>query len=790
MFLPKIPYQDRKVRQQTVRFGGLNLNDTRDSGQFANTSGVSTRLYPVLSPRLGRAMNNHYPSATTIYAYDGLIVVNGTDLYYDGEKVGTVSEGKKQFAVVNTKLCIWPDKRYLDLQSLRFGLLEDSVSLPAGSVTFTANGLTVNVNEDVLGEDTTGLGYDSTSDTYATVYSSLMWDAVTGWEKSGQQEKKIENIAIGDLIIPGIPISGNYVIPTRPDGGAYTVDENDAGIFLRVTRNNVRATNTTYTWEEYSTDRVTTTSYTEVEYDPYYVGYYDKNYCDLHFTGGWKYTFNTNTGRFYVDGEPFGDLYGSKGSYLSTDGGRTMQQYWAVWDSGREQYHVSCINHGSSSTSSTSTVQGSTFYGYVYGHAGDYPRNGAQGGYWYTNRQLYSEAGTAAVSYRIVDVSQTIGLLSSKFHPGDHVTIRGCVTLPQNNTPEGSDIIVAAATARSVTFNDVEFTPGLESAGTVEIVRPIPDMDYICASNNRLWGVSSQDRTIYASALGNPASFYEYGDGEATASYAVAVGTDGNWTGICAYSGGVLCWKEDVLHKVVGSFPADYQVYEYHIPGVQDGGWDSLVVINEVLYYKGVKGVYAFNGSVPTLISAALGDRTYKYAVAGGNDLTYRISMQNPDGEWRTYVYDIQRGIWVCADALRVLSYTNLRGNVMALTSTGEIYQLDVNPAGYDSTNTEDRIPVDWTAELVPFDDQSHVTKGYTRLLLRVETEPKTWLKVYIREDEKPWRLATTITPGKPLQTVPLRLGRCDRFAVRFEGHGNVRIRSMVREFTAGSEIM
>lgn len=76
----------------------------------------------------------------------------------------------------------------------------------------------------------------------------------------------------------------------------------------------------------------------------------------------------------------------------------------------------------------------------------------------------------------------------------------------------------------------------------------------------------------------------------------MAVGTEGEFTGCIAYSSTVLFWKENCLHKVLGSYPAQYEIYTYTVPGIQKGSEKSLAVINETLFYKGRNGVYAYSG--------------------------------------------------------------------------------------------------------------------------------------------------------------------------------------------------
>lgn len=174
------------------------------------------------------------------------------------------------------------------------------------------------------------------------------------------------------------------------------------------------------------------------------------------------------------------------------------------------------------------------------------------------------------------------------FKAGDAIEITGCTTYASNN---GSHII-RSLSGRTLTFDKDIFKAGAE-AGTVLMERKVPDLTCICECDNRIWG--GEGTTIWASALGDPTNFYVY-DGLSTDSYAVAVGTDGAFTGCVAYGSTVLFWKEDCVHKVLGNYPAQYEIYTYTVPGVQEGSEKSLCIINETLFYKGRSGVYAYTG--------------------------------------------------------------------------------------------------------------------------------------------------------------------------------------------------
>lgn len=80
------------------------------------------------------------------------------------------------------------------------------------------------------------------------------------------------------------------------------------------------------------------------------------------------------------------------------------------------------------------------------------------------------------------------------FSPGDAVTISGCTRHPENNkTPIIREI---SEDGQELKFYENVF--GLEGSeekpagymepGTITIARTLPDMDYICVNDNRLWG--------------------------------------------------------------------------------------------------------------------------------------------------------------------------------------------------------------------------------------------------------------------------------------------------------------
>lgn len=116
--------------------------------------------------------------------------------------------------------------------------------------------------------------------------------------------------------------------------------------------------------------------------------------------------------------------------------------------------------------------------------------------------------------------------------------------------------------------------------------------------------------------------------------------------------GYVLFFKENTIHKIYGSRPADYQVVSTQCRGVAKGASRSLSVINETLYYLSCEGVMAWDGSLPVNVSTML-DRTSlmnaRYAAGAALDARYYLYTRVPQATGpraRLLVYDTERKLW------------------------------------------------------------------------------------------------------------------------------------------------
>ena len=117
MHLPYLRSRKQKTEKQTIAFRGVNYGEGGQDGQLEDSRNITAERFPCLSPRKGRTAEDGYDNVTAAYYKNGWFLVNGTDLLRDGVKIGTVTAGEKQFASINTKVIIFPDKIMYDLET-------------------------------------------------------------------------------------------------------------------------------------------------------------------------------------------------------------------------------------------------------------------------------------------------------------------------------------------------------------------------------------------------------------------------------------------------------------------------------------------------------------------------------------------------------------------------------------------------------------------------------------------------------------------------------------------------
>lgn len=408
---------------------------------------------------------------------------------------------------------------------------------------------------------------------------------------------------------------------------------------------------------------------------------------------------------------------------------------------------------------------------------------------------VIEDIGDMAAEESLEDVEVTIttstltfpsGNFSAKFFIGDAVQIKA-----KGEGTEDLNIsaVIQAITATSITFPDETFISLIAEGETekkitvdsITVDRSCPDLDFVMEAGNRLWGVSNKDNTIYACKLGDPTNWTYYQNTSLDSFYATQ-GTDGEWTGCAAYSKHLLFFKEDYIHKVYGSTPASYQIETAQCHALEKGSSKSVAIINETVLYKSRLGIMAYSGGVPMLISENFGTDIYTDAVAGTDGIKYVVSVLE-GGEPRLLVYDMERFLWHKEDHMRARDFCYHDGRLLCINDDdNKIYEMI--PSG----EVEEKEPIEWMAELGPFDEFIEDKKVYSRLKMRLQLADLAELAVMISIDGGDWERIEHLNAEYDRAIVlPIVPRRCDKFAVRFEGKGRCRIESLVREYRQGT---
>ena len=382
------------------------------------------------------------------------------------------------------------------------------------------------------------------------------------------------------------------------------------------------------------------------------------------------------------------------------------------------------------------------------------------------------EASYTATGLVFTDCTITTTGEDWPFRVGDAVEITGCSKEGNNKTP-----IVRAVEGKVLTFSENALEAGEES-GEVTLKRNVPDLDFICESNYRLWGTKGD--TIYGSKYMDPLNFF-HNDGIAKDSYTIEVGTEGEFTGCIPYGQHICFFKENVLHKLYGSKPSNYQLVTSRVHGVQAGCERSMCMVNEQLIYKGVNGVYVYTGGVPDLLTENFGSRRFTDGVAACDGERYYISMQE-NGTWHLYVYDVLKDIWLEEDDTQAVDMAYHEGEIYLLCADGTLQRIDREGSREDIT---------WSLTFCPFNETMDERKGYSRFSMRVDMEAGAWLSVDVKTDrDSRWsEVYTTHNERARTISIPIRPTRCDSVSIRVRGQGECTIKAFVREFTVGSDV-
>ncbi len=385
--------------------------------------------------------------------------------------------------------------------------------------------------------------------------------------------------------------------------------------------------------------------------------------------------------------------------------------------------------------------------------------------------------------------------IGTGFSRYDGVTISGATapdgandTIKEQVATLNNTVVLYEATENYIVvlgLLDAAFT---QNNGVFKVSRDVPEMDFVIESGNRLWGckygvVNSETvNEIYCCVLGDFKNWKRY-LGVSTDAWAAGVGSDGQFTGAITHLGYPLFFKDNCIHKVYPSASGAHQITTVNARGVQNGSEDSLVVVNEVLFYKSSVDVCSFSGSLPTNVSTALGVEHYKNARAGACGDKYVLNMQDSDNEWHFFVLDTLKGVWLREDDAQIEFFAQKDHDLYWIDSENKLWTM----RGMEGEPEED---IEWAAEsgIIGF---NYPDKKYlSRFNFRMELGKGAKLDFYMQYDSKPEWIHQGHIERTDLRTftLPIRPRRCDHLRIRIEGEGEFKLYSIAKILEIGSD--
>lgn len=384
---------------------------------------------------------------------------------------------------------------------------------------------------------------------------------------------------------------------------------------------------------------------------------------------------------------------------------------------------------------------------------------------------LVPEDDTDSKIYR--QVTDLNGSKTIYFRGDDYIVVMGLLSQAQNALDEGTTVSV-----------------GIE----------IPDMDYVCESNNRLWGckyglVDGQIvNEIYASKLGDFRNWRSY-MGLSTDSWTASVGTDGPFTGAITQRGYPVFFKENCIHRISGNTPSSFSIQTTIARGVQRGSWRSLAVVAENIYYKARDAVMIYDGNMPQPISTQLGEILYADARAGVLKDKYYISMRDANNHWVMFAYDTTHNTWWKEDSTKALGFG---------AAEDELFFIDENAntlVSVRGTVGDAEADFDWAAEFdlygahytrsSNYDDPTRVrNEKYVSLFkIRIALDEKAYMRLWIKYNEGRYEFKGE-RRGDRLRTfvLPVIPKRCDHIRFKLTGHGGATVYGISRMMEVGGD--
>ena len=414
---------------------------------------------------------------------------------------------------------------------------------------------------------------------------------------------------------------------------------------------------------------------------------------------------------------------------------------------------------------------------------------------------VFSAALDQWQSVPTVYVKVSAANIGAGFKANDGVTFSGLGAL------DGTHVIRKVAADNSFVVITGIIPQKISATSGVTLTRKVPNLDYVCEQNNRLWGCrygqqgDAYVNEIYACALGDPTNWHQF-DGTSMDSYTVNLGSAGAFTGMTSHLGYVMAFKEEVIHKLYGNYPANFQVADTRARGVALGSSKSIAITQEQLIYLSPTDVCVMGTGLPSGASDALSAMDLRNGVGGIYERKYYLGCKDRDGNNHLLVYDTDNNIWYREDDIEVLYAASCDGDLYLIANATinkkrgcYLFSVSGNKDRYSDGGGDDGVMSTedvngWSLEsgLIGLKYPEH--KYISQIMIRLEALDDATIScdvMYDNEDE--WRnVYEQSVKKKDNVRISVRPRHCDTMRYRLSGTGKVRLYSIVKHTETAEE--
>lgn len=740
--LPAIPSRAKQTLMTTA-FLGLNKGLSIADGEFADMQNLTADQFPVLTTRQKRAAvkwdgtggKTTFENPQGMMGTDKLVIIDGGRVYVDGDVIAGVTLSTeesmlpKHMVGMGAYVCIWPDKKYINIHNP-----EDCGDMGRS----WAAGSGQEISAMMCRKD--GTDYDMTQITVGDTAPEEPADEQMWLDTSGENDVLKQYSAMHaewiQVATTFIKLQADGIGKGLKDADVVWIEGAEAS-----SGNEVAAL----------ADMVYPFTGTDF--------YLYSSFSTTH-QGGTKYVSTTatlvsRTQVITVSGIPDGAKVKSA----------VLQVHCTAGEYGAALRTVNGINMAFGDNEVPIEVSGNGDVSLLFK--------------WQSNN-------TASVSGKHGGTCSFTGIkllvtCESGSSGGESTTDLSFLNTTNTIYGAGDDYIIVAGLIReALTLKD-----------TLKVDLRIPDLDYVCEANNRIWGCTYAKvngemlNELRACALGDFRNWDRF-EGTSMDSYTVSVGTEGAFTGATSLRGSPIFFKENVMHRVTGTQPSNFTLTTTMCRGVQEGCWRSLAFVGEVLFYKARTDVMMYDGSAPVSVSEKLGQQRYYEASAGTYRDKYYISMQDKEAMWHLFVYDAAKGLWHREDDAKIRHFTTVRGDMYFIDEAQSPARLmSINGLG-DAVEE----PFEWMATFGIYGFDYEGRKYLSRFNLRAQLAEGAYMKMEIMYDSDGKWIDHGTMKSRRLQTflLPIVPRRCDHCQIRLSGKGEMKLYSVARELEGGGD--